>query len=73
MEQGMLPFFTGIGAAAIFPNLSEVGASSQSWQEQKSTPKISLLFGVYTVDPGRVDTYNAQPRIWAGIDENGSA
>ena len=73
MEQGMLPFFTGIGAAAIFPNLSEVGASSQSWQEQKSTPKISLLFGVYTVDPARVDTYNAQPRIWAGIDENGSA
>ena len=33
----------------------------------KTVPKISRFFGLWTVNPGRVGTYNAQPRIWAGM------
>ena len=29
--------------------------------------EISRFFGCGAVDPGRVGTYNAQPRIWAGM------
>ena len=79
MEQGNPPPCAGSGAAVTLPVLRREWSSSYSPRSEqrrgrKAIPgslknylKISLFFGVYTVDPARVDTYNAQPRIWAGM------